>query len=74
MNIMKKIDGLATVAFLAAAVSASPVSVAGVLPSQPDAEQNFGKNQNGGRSLSITYRRSTGGITQIAASNFQTPI
>jgi hypothetical protein len=73
MKIMKKIDGLATVAFLVAAASASPVSVAGVLQTQPFAEQNFGNDHNGGKSLSITFRRSTGGITQIAIERLGFP-
>ena len=55
MSILKKIDGLATIAFLAAAVSLSPVSVAGVLPNQSLAEDYILDDQNGGKLLSIIF-------------------
>jgi len=67
MSILKKIDGLATIAFLAAAVSLSPVSVAGVLPIQSL------DDRNGGKLLSIIFPRPSGGITEIAIEPLDFP-
>jgi hypothetical protein len=72
-EIMKEINKLTTIAFLTAVVSASPVSVAEVLPDQPPTEQNIVNDQNGGESLSITFGRSSGGITQIAIERLDFP-
>jgi len=73
MSILKKIDGLATIAFLAAAVSLSPVSVAGVLPNQSLAEDYILDDQNGGKLLSIIFPRPSGGITEIAIEPLDFP-
>ena len=57
-------------AFLAGAVSASPVSGAETLQNHPVVDQNSVVVQNGEKSASITLTRATGGITQIAVSRF----
>jgi len=70
---MKKIHELATIASLTVAVSASPDSVAGALLNQPVTQQNTGNDQNGGESLSISFLRSSGGITQVAVERLDFP-
>jgi len=72
-KIMKKINELARLALLAAAVSAPPISPAGALPYQPLIERTFSDDQNGDKSQSITFPRSSGGITQIAIERLDFP-
>ena len=65
---MEKIRRLAAAAFLAGAVSASPVSGAETLQNHPVVDQNSVVVQNGEKSASITLARATGGITQIGVA------
>lgn len=65
-GIMKKINELARLALLAAAVSAPPVSAVGAFSYQPLTERAISDDQNGDKSQSITFARSSGGITEIS--------
>jgi hypothetical protein len=73
MKITKKVDGLATIAFLAGAVPAPPIVASEALPNQPFAEQSDNNDQNGEKPLSFTFCRSSGGITQIAIEPLRFP-
>src|SRR6516162_10616084 len=65
---MEKIKELAAAAFLASALSVSPVSAAESLQNATVADQSSVVVQNGEKSASITLTRATGGITQIAVA------
>jgi hypothetical protein len=65
---MEKIKELAAAAFLASALSVSPVSAAESLQNATVADQSSVVVQNGEKSASITLARTTGGITQIAVA------
>jgi hypothetical protein len=70
---MKKINELTRLALLAAAVSVPPVTATGALPYQPFTERAISDDQNGDKSQSITFPRSSGGITEIAIERLDFP-